>query len=179
MAITAAVTRNWGAIWSVYAQKTPLNLRSGQPVRSSKPRSVLIPKDCAIRVTDERQRKIEWELRKLDLEQFTNSVGVMFRVFIELSCDSYIDHTPLPRIKERDTLAKKLKAVTEDLQSRAKLSGKQAIPVLKACEPDSLLAPSINLMNQYVHNPYLFPSDTDLRTAWDNLQPFVIAVWTP
>ena len=158
--------------------ETPTRTRQPQ-VRPPKPRNFLIPKDCAISVADERQRKIEWELRKLDLEQFTNSVGVMFRVFIELSCDSYIDRANLPKIKERDTLAKKLKAVTVDLQSRAKLSDKQATPVLKACEPDSLLAPSINLMNQYVHNPYLFPSDTDLRAAWDNLEPFVIAVWTP
>lgn len=149
------------------------------PVRPPKPRNVLIPKDCVISVVDERLRRIEWELRKLDLGQFTNAVGVMFRVFIELSCDSYMVRMKLPKVNEKDKLAKKLRTVTEDLRSRSKLSDKQARPVFKACEPDSLLAPSISLMNEYVHNPYLFPSDTDLRNAWDNLQPFVIAVWTP
>ncbi len=140
---------------------TPTRTRK-PPVRSPKPRSFLIPKDCVMSVTDERLCRIEWELRKLDLEQFTNAIGVMFRVFIELSCDSYIDRMKLPKIKERDSLSKKLKASAEDLQSHAKLSKKQETPVIKACQPDSLLAPSICLMNEYVHNPYLFPSEQRL-----------------
>lgn len=157
---------------------TPTRTRKALP-RSPKPRSCLIPKDCVIKVTDERLRKIEWELRKLDLEQFPNAIGVLFRVFIELSCDSYKDRMKITRIKERDPLSKKLIAVAEDLQSRAKLSDKQVVPVRKACEQNSLLAPSIKLMHEYIHNPYLFPSANDLRAAWDNLQPFVVAVWTP
>lgn len=148
-------------------------------VRPPKPRNVLIPRDCAISVTDERLRRIDGELRKLDLGQFPNAVGVVFRVFIELSCDAYIDRMSLPGVSEKDALAKKLKAVAADLKSHAKLSEKQEVPVLKACDKGSLLAPSIRLMHEYVHNPYLFPSDTDLRNAWDNLQPFVVAVWAP
>ena len=144
-----------------------------------KPRNYLIPRDCVINTTDERLRRIEVELRRLDLEDFTNSVGVMLRVFIELSGDTYMARTGLQGVAERDTLAKKLSAITKDLQSQSKLSAKQATPVLKACVGDSLLAPSIKLMNEYVHNPYLFPSASDLRIAWDNLQPFIIAVWEP
>lgn len=172
------VTPTAGEAVDLGSVATPTRTRR-PPVRSPKPRNVLIPKDCVISVTDERLRRIEWELRKLDLGQFTNAVGIMLRVFIELSCDSYMVRTKLPKVNEKDKLAKKLRTVTEDLRSRAKLSDKQARPVFKACESDSLLAPSISLMNEYVHNPYLFPSDTDLRNSWDNLQPFVIAVWTP
>ena len=145
----------------------------------AKPRSNLIPKDCVINITDERLRRIETELRRLDVDDFSNSVGVMLRVFIELSGDTYITRTGLPGVKERDVLAKKLAAITKDLQLRSKLVEKQATPVLKACAGDSLLAPSIKLMNEYVHNPYLFPSGSDLRNAWDNLQPYIIAVWEP
>ncbi|MCH7736597.1 MAG: hypothetical protein IH872_04255 [Chloroflexi bacterium] len=142
-----------------------------------KPRKYLIPGDCVINITDERLRRIEVELRRLDLEDFTNSVGVMLRVFIELSGDTYLARTGLRGVAERDVLSKKLTAITKDLQSQSKLTDKQATPVLKACVGDSLLAPSIKLMNEYVHNPYLFPSASDLRTAWDNLQPFITAVW--
>lgn len=156
----------------------------GKPKATSKdvkpkPRINLIPKDCVMNITDERLRMIEVELRRLDLEDFTNSVGVMLRVFIELSGDSYMARTGLQGVKEKDVLSKKLTAVTKDLQSRSKLTMKQATPVFKACVGDSLLAPSIKLMNEYVHNPYLFPSASDLRNAWDNLQPFMIAVWEP
>lgn len=158
--------------------ETPTRTRK-TPIRSPKPRNVLIPRDCVTSVTDERLHRIEQELRKLDLGQFPNSVGVMLRVFVELSCDSYIERMKMQKISERIPLAKKLEAVAKDLKSRAKLSDKQVKPVLKACEKDSLLAPSITLMHQYVHNEYLSPSDTDLRTAWDNLQPFMVAVWSP
>ena len=144
-----------------------------------KPRSNLIPYDCVINITDERLRRIEAELRRLNVDDFSNSVGVMLRVFIELSGDAYITRTGLQGVQERDTLARKLIAITKDLQSRSKLVEKQATPVLKACAGDSLLAPSIKLMNEYVHNPYMFPSGTDLRNAWDNLQPYIIAVWEP
>ena len=144
-----------------------------------KPRVYLIPNDCVINITDERIRRIEVELRRLDVEDFCNSVGVMLRVFIELSGDTYIARTGLQGVKENDSLAKKLAAITKDLQFRSKLTQKQATPVLKACVGDSLLAPSIKLMNEYVHNPYLFPSASDLRNAWDNLQPYIVAVWEP
>ena len=144
-----------------------------------KPRTYLIPNDCVINVTDERLSRIEVELRRLDVEDFSNSVGVMLRVFIELSGDTYITRTGLQGVKEKDVLSKKLAAITKDLQLGSKLNEKQATPVLKACVGDSLLAPSIKLMNEYVHNPYLFPSASDLRNAWDNLQPYIIAVWEP
>jgi hypothetical protein len=176
--VVASVTR--GTAPDLASLPEPIKKRARRKRETPpKPRSILIPTDCVISITDERLRRIERELRRLDLEDFTNAVGVLLRVFIELSADAYIDRTKLAGVVERDKLTKKLQTITKDLVARSKLIPKQAKPVLKACEKDSLLAPSIGLMNEYVHNPYMFPSDSDLRTAWDNLQPFVIAVWTP
>ena len=144
---------------------------------TAKPRVHLIPQDCVMNITDERLRRIAGELRKLHIEDFTNSVGVMMRVFIELSGDSYITRNGLSGITERSPLDKKINAIATDLQNRSKLSEKQVKPVLKACERGSLLAPSVTLMHEYVHNPYMFPSASDLRNAWDNLQPYMVALW--
>ena len=172
--IVVATKEGEGVDLSEAERRTP---KRRKRIPKPKPRTILIPSDCDINVTDERISRIESELRRLDIEDFSNSVGVMLRVFIELSGDNYITRQNLKGIREKDSLAKKLTAVTKDLQARSKLSDKQATPVLKACQAGSLLAPSISLMHEYVHNPYLFPSTSDLRNAWDNLEPFIKALW--
>jgi hypothetical protein len=41
----------------------------------------------------------------------------------------------------------------------------------------TLLGVSINSMNQYVHNTHTYPSPTELRASWDEMQPIMAALW--
>ena len=148
------------------------------PQRPSKQREHLIPQDCRLGIDDERLRDIERELRILSLDNHTNAVSVLFRVFIELSADAYIQRVNLTRpAPEQDTLASKLKSITEHLVEHHKLTQEEATPMRRAAQKDSFLAPSVKFVQQWVHNRHVFPAPGDLRAHWSSLQPWFVAVW--
>lgn len=152
----------------------------GRPKKREKPRQRdnLIPEDCVLAITVKRIREVEDELRYLSLEDYANAASVLFRVFLELSADEYCTSKKITR-PANDSLFRQVHDVLADLLTRKKLTQQQATPVRKALQKNSLLAPSISMMHDYVHNQYIFPAPSDLRVTWDNLQPFITAIWSP
>jgi hypothetical protein len=100
-----------GSTATTGAQAQP---RRSAAARLPKQRVKLIPRDCILNITDPRIARIEQELRNLNFEDYTNAVGVLFRVFIELSCDAYVTKAGLPTAV-MDSLSKKLQDVANDL----------------------------------------------------------------
>ncbi len=169
-----------------YAESLPADVAVSPPAqgqqrrqrrrRGRQPRDRLIPSDASLNVTDARLQSIEGELSKLSLKQYPNAVSVLFRVFLELSVDAYIDGAGLS-VRPESKLGSKLNAATDDLVQKRRLPKQQAVGPRRAAQKDSFLGPSITEMHQYVHNRHLFPGPADLRADWDNLQPWFEAVW--
>ena len=153
---------------------------AAEKARKSKPlqkrRKTLIPTKTHLRIENERINQIYYELRKLNVDYFTNAVAIMLRVFLELSVDDYGSRYNLS-LSERDSLSHKMQKVAEHLKDRGKLSNSQLKPVRRAAQKDYFLGTTVSTMHQYVHNRYFFPSTSDVITAWDNLEPFFIAIW--
>ena len=146
--------------------------------KSTRKRDRLIPKDCVLSIPPGRIHDIEIELRKLSLEEHTNAVSVLFRVFLELSVDGYVEANALAGVNNDSKLRVKVEKVANDLEAKKKINRQQARAIRSANMDHSFLAPGVNTMNDYIHNEYIFPAPSDLRAHWNSLQPFIAAIWT-
>lgn len=143
---------------------------------SSRERKRFIPRGCVLTIDTPRINEIYLELKRLHVVRYSNAVAVLFRVFLELSLDDYIQRQELG-IHEKAKLSHKMQEVGKDLESKGKLNEQQLKAVRRAAQSDTFLVATISTFNQYVHNPYFTPAPSDLNAAWDNLFPFVEAMW--
>jgi len=139
-------------------------------------RHTLIPKSTIIPISQPRVNKIYHELKDLDIKDFENSAAITFRVFIELSMDSYIEKNPISGVTINSKLNHKLKSVAADLEEKGildkhKLKGAYTASTMK----DSIF--SIDTFNAFVHNKDFYPESEALKKNWDNLEIFFIKLW--
>jgi hypothetical protein len=147
--------------------------------RKKKPpgeRTSLIPRDCHLEIDPPRINSIYNELLSLNIEQYPNACSVSLRVFVELSVDHYVQSKGLAG-KQTDPLAKKMKTVAGDLRRKGLINQQLEMAIRRVADGSMLLAASTVTFNQFVHNRYVYPKPTELRSAWDELQPFMEKVW--
>lgn len=142
-------------------------------------RTALIPKSCQLNVVQARINAIYKELLQLSADQYPNACSVSLRVFLELSVDHYSEKHQIMTDDQRRNwpLAKRIKEVAADLKAKGSMSAQLEIAVQKIADSQFILAASTMQFNQYVHNKYVFPKATELKAAWDELQPFMEKLW--
>lgn len=145
-------------------------------------RTTLIPRDCYLTVSNPKIAEITKELRKLSLVDYTHSISVLFRVFLETSVDQHLTAAGIG-LTEKDkgghirdkTLRRKVEEVIDDLVAKG-APKKDVEPVQKGI--DNKLSPLyIETLHAYVHSAFHTPSKRELEVAWNNAQSFFTRIW--
>ena len=159
--------------WDLAAASPRPPSRRGRPPAAT--RRTLIPSRCVLSIGHTRIDGIYRELRVLNVERFTNSGAVMLRVFLELSLDEYIC-TKKVTVPREGRLAQKLSAVADHMERAGVLDRAALKPVrVAASSRDALF--STDTLHAYVHNKHFAPKPSELKITWDNMQPFMEALW--
>ena len=155
--------------------------KSVQSKRQSQDRMFLI--DFSLRISSRRINQIYGELkRQLKVHDTPNAVSVLFRVFLELSCDWYIRKGPLKRkdngklVASGDSLKVKVENIAHDLQEKNFLDREQATVIRKVASSDDEIV-SVDSLNKYIHSSALSPNPKDLNRLMDNWAPLFQAIW--
>lgn len=109
-----------------------------------------------------------------------NAVAVLFRVFVELSVDSYIEHyklsTSISAAKSGMNLQQKISNVANHLETK-KLADPAICKGIRAAVKDSNDILGIDTWHAYVHNNKFSPKESNLIITWDNMQEFITILW--
>lgn len=149
---------------------------------TTRDRKTVIPKGTKISTSDQRLRDIFGELYSCDIIRYTNACAVLFRVFIELCVNHYIDENGMqvgkPGDKRPPTLTLKMERVADDLEQKGTLKQQQLKAARRIAKGQDFLAASIESFHGFVHNKYFTPTPHDLKVTWNNLELFLQSIWS-
>jgi hypothetical protein len=173
-------TRLVSTMWELTSpnppRSMPLAISKKKSAALSLDRQTVIPKNLILTIKEARINKIYRELRNLDLDYFENAAAVLFRVFVELSVDSFVHRKKIQGIKKMDSLKTKVEKAVKYLEDSGTIES-HALKGIKTTihNPNSML--SIDTFNAYVHNRHFPPSSRDLKITWDNITIFIQKIW--
>jgi hypothetical protein len=147
----------------------------------SSTRKHLIPTTCFLRIPETKINNIYRELRE-DLlidetsKSVPNAVGVLFRVFLEVSLDYYAKMNQ-KIFKNSDSISQKIPWVVKSLIDKGynKKIFNNINKVGSAKKEHTYL--SIENFHEYVHSSTTQPSSNELKQKWENLQEFFETLW--
>ena len=152
-----------------------------RPKSQSQNRKRLI--DFSLKVTSKRINKIYYELKnELDVHSSPNAVAVLFRVFLELTCDSYFSKNKIKRkdtnkpLTRDDKLIVKVEHIVNYLEENRHLNKDQARTIRKRASAKNELV-SVDSLNEYIHASGHSPIPTELNILMDNWAPSFKAIW--
>lgn len=159
--------------------------RPKRPPRESKS---VVPTGFSCTSKHDRVRAIFAELKKMDIKQQRNSTGVMLRVLIDIALWSYLkeekhdiavcDHYDKTRKRRnnnpdwtpplRDLISY---AVDKRLFQGMTADGYKSVRTLASKDAEYFI--TMEGFNAFTHNPYVTPTEGDLRTLWQRAEPML------
>jgi len=167
--------------WTINADTSVADAERGSPKkkrlhRKTSERKRLVQKNTDVRPPIGRANDILHELQRLEVENYRNAVSVLFRVFLEFSVEAYMDRRSVTGVTVNDSLKDKIKAVAKHMQTNGIMDKKALHAANKAASDPTSMFSTVTL-NAYVHNQKFYPLATELKTSWDNLEPFIVKLW--
>jgi hypothetical protein len=146
--------------------------------------TALIPRSFKCHIGMPRIEQILYELQHLKVQEYENAVAVLLRIFVELSMSHYLDSTGLMEdlINQIDKKKTKPRDWTPSLRQMlnyiltkdpAVKIPRQALKALSKAVSDDDYPLSLDGMDQFVHNPYIAPSEKQLRQFWSAFEVLV------
>lgn len=155
--------------------------------RAEKQIPYLIPKSFKCHLQMPRIAEVLSELQKLKVDGFENAAAVLLRIFIEMSIGHYMESTgsmkTLTARLNKDgkkpatwtpTFRQMLGDVLQNDQSVIAAIPKQALKALNKAVSDDGYPLSLDGMDQFVHNPYVAPTERQLRQFWNSFQHLMV-----
>lgn len=152
-----------------------------QPTSSSQNRKTLIPSSCTIKINNKpKLEAIYKELKKLDIDKFTNAASFSLRVFVELSIDCYIEEHKLTTspssAKSGTDFQQKVFQVADHLKNKG-WADETLTKAIKVGVRDQNSLLGIDTLHSYLHNNLFSPAPQGLIHTWNNIQPFMETLW--
>ncbi len=141
-------------------------------------RKTLVPKSFGLIISNGKAAQLFYELQNLNIDKFPIAGAVSLRSFVEAVVEIYCSthsivtkHQPKPGKTESKafSLGEKVEAV---LVHVAPNLTKQEIAAARASLTGPTSVISVARLNEYVHNPSMFPSKNDLVAAWTGVEAF-------
>ena len=148
-------------------------------------RRTLIPHSFAVEINEESAKinKIFSELKSIPVGINPNAASVLFRVFLELSVDRYIDSyglvkgNALSACSSNENLNGKVQKVLNHMRNNLKVIDDTLSKGIRAELSDLNSILSVESLNAYVHNPFFYPKADNLIIGWDNTAKFFSIIW--
>jgi hypothetical protein len=142
-------------------------------------RKCLIPKTAKLNVTDSRIAAVRNELKVLKFTDAPNAIAVLFRVFVELSIDHYMDNNGLDQKDSRSrfkSFQDKISEVMTHIVTNGRADTNTFVPLQHAIH-DVASPFHYKLLHSYVHNQHSSPDAARLRAGWDQAAPLLNKIW--
>ena len=138
----------------------------------------LVSADCVIDVKHPRVNDIYLELKGMSVDKFPNAVASLFRIFMELSLDHYMQEKRISQTRGNgETNIKQKIILVAQYMEESGIAKEGSLKNIRrvASESDSYLC--IDSFHEYMHSLNTVPVPGDMKKKWDNLKDFFKLLW--
>jgi hypothetical protein len=139
-------------------------------------RKTLIPSGFLLAIANQKAAHLFWELRSLNIDKFPVAGAVTLRTFVEALLEIYMTTQSLPKKHTSGknagkdlSLSERVEAVLQHLGNKLTKQEAKAARIALT-HSDSVI--SVSRLHEYVHNPAVFPSRSDLIASWSGVEAF-------